>query len=252
LTKEFLPIWIDEYTIHSYESDKRALATPTALLQFMQESAWNHAEHLNLGFSHLSPKGLAWVLARLSLKVEKFPRWHTRVKLETWPSGLDRLLAHRDFRISSSEGLLAVGSTSWLVIDVENRRPQRTSSYFEFEQWEAERVFSQFTGKIPQLQHSSAESARKVYFSHLDVNGHVNNVRYLEYVIDSFPLDFITEHDLALLEMNFLAEALYGDSIRVKTQNNGDLSFLHSVQRQNEDDELCRLKTTWKKAKPES
>ena len=243
---EMKRIWTDEYKIHSYESDKSARATAIALLQYMQESAWNHAEHLQLGYSHLSPKGLAWVLARLSLKITTLPHWHENIILKTWPSGRDKLFAYRDFRISSPGGeALAIGSTTWLVIDIKRRRPQRTESYFQIEQWDAERVFPHFTGKIPPLERSDAVSSRNVYFSHLDVNGHVNNVKYLEYVIDSFDHDFLVNHKLKSLEMNFLAEALYGDVIDIKTQQTKNLSYLHSLQRHAKGGELCRLKTNW-------
>ena len=243
----FKRIWTDDYAIHSYESDLNAKATPTALLQFMQESAWNHAEHLQLGFSHLAPKGLAWVLARLSLKITTLPKWHEKITLETWPSGRERLFAHRDFRISSLDKVLALGSTSWIVIDIERRRPQRTESYFQLDQWDAERVFPQFTGKVPQLTGADSTSTQRVKFSHLDVNGHVNNVKYLEFVIDSLPYDFLVEHQMTSLEMNFLAEALYGDTIEIKSQEIGHLSYLHSLQRKHKGDELCRLKTIWRK-----
>ena len=246
---EYKRIWTDDYTIHSYESDKNAKATPIALLQFMQESAWKHAEHLDLGLTHLSPKGLAWVLARLSLKINSLPEWHEKIVLETWPSGLDRLLAHRDFRISSQTNqILAVGSTSWLVIDVERRRPQKTSSYFYLDQWDGERVFPRFTGKVPPVNNADPASDHQVYYSHLDVNGHVNNVKYLEFVLDSLPMYFLAKYHLSALQMNFLAEALYGDTIEIKTQENGDLSYLHSLYRKQQGDELCRLNTIWEKA----
>ena len=245
---EFKRTWTDDYLIHSYESDKSTRATPIALLQFMQESAWNHAEHLQLGFTHLSQKGLAWILARLSLKITQLPRWHKKIILETWPSGLERLFAYRDFRISSEDKKeLAIGSTSWITIDVERRRPQKTDTYLNLQTSDAERVFPQFTGKIPAISDIDSVSHRKVYFSYLDVNGHVNNVKYLEFVIDSLPFDFLNDHHLELLEINFLAEALYDDIIEIKTQRTSDLSFVHSIQRQHEGDELCRLKTSWVK-----
>jgi len=79
------------------------------------------------------------------------------------------------------------------------------------------------------------------------VNGHVNNVKYLDYVVDSFGHDFLVKHHLKSLEMNFLAEALYGDVIDIKTQQTGDLGYLHSLQHQVKGDELCRLATTWAK-----
>ena len=246
---DFKRVWIKDYRIHSYESDSTTRASVCALLQFMQESAWNHAEHLQLGFSHLMAKGLGWVLARLSLRINAMPHWGEVITIETWPSARDKLFAYRDFRIRSQDGeILALGSTTWFAMDIKRRRPRRTDSYFQIEQWDAERVFPEFPAKVPPLERTDMQTSHQVYFSHLDVNGHVNNVKYLEYVIDSLPVDFLANHFIASRDMNFLAEALHGDVIDIKTQQDDDLVFLHSLQRQNKGDELCRLKTTWEKA----
>jgi hypothetical protein len=69
-----IDLWIDEYKIHSYEADIKGHATIPFLCQFMQESAWNHAEHLGVGFSHLIEKNSAWVLSRQLIAIDLFPR----------------------------------------------------------------------------------------------------------------------------------------------------------------------------------
>ncbi|MBN1559654.1 hypothetical protein JW998_05350, partial [candidate division KSB1 bacterium] len=85
MQKHYLRTWSDTYKIHSYESDLSAKTSITAILQFMQESAWNHAEHLDLGYSHLRARNLAWVMARLSLRVVALPLWHETIVVETFP-----------------------------------------------------------------------------------------------------------------------------------------------------------------------
>ncbi|MBN1482139.1 hypothetical protein EH223_07775 [candidate division KSB1 bacterium] len=248
MAKTYQRIWIDTYKIHSYESDLTTRASSAALLQFMQESAWNHAEHLELGYSHLFEKNLAWVLARLSLHTSSLPTWHSTIKLETFPSGLDKLFAYRDFRILDSAGNpLAVGTTTWLVIDIERRRPQRTESYFHVRDWgDYAHAFPGFAPKVDSVSQPDSISRRTVRFSHLDVNGHVNNVKYLEFVLDAFPLDFLTNNMLVTLDMNFINEALYDDTVAIHTQHIQDY-YLHSLFRDNGKTELCRLKTRWRK-----
>ncbi|MBN1465527.1 hypothetical protein JXA02_07190, partial [candidate division KSB1 bacterium] len=80
---------------------------------------------------------------------------------------------------------------------------------------------------------------------HLDVNGHVNNVRYLEFVLDSFDFHFRTTRHLVQVDMNFLNEAVYGDVVQIRSQR-CDGFYLHALCR-DDGPELCRIKTTWDK-----
>jgi len=248
MTKKYQMVWKDDYTIHSYEADVKSRASAASLLQFMQESAWNHAEHLELGYSHLIDKNLAWVMARLKLRIHSFPSWHTRITLETWPTALDKLFAYRDFRIRSQDNsVLALGTTTWLVIDVNTRRPRRTSSYFHLEHDDQEQALGHFADKVAPVESCDSTSERKVTFSHLDVNGHVNNVKYLEYVIDNYSYDFLNAHHLYELEMNFLNEALLGDTLNIRTRHVDERTHIHSLSNVKDKRECCRIKTIWEK-----
>lgn len=242
----FQRIWKDNYRIHSYEADMSGRATVPALLQFMQESAWNHAEHLELGYSHLIKKNLAWVMARLSLHIQQLPIWGDDIYLETWPSERDKLFAYRDFRLTTdTDEVLALGTTTWLVIDIQSRRPQRTESYFHIPDWEFHRALPGFAPKVPAPQHIDTTTERRVFFSHLDVNGHVNNVKYLEYFMDSFPTEFLQQHQLVQADLNFIAEALVLNEVLVQTQQLENSTFVQRLIRKQGAQELCRAKTMW-------
>ncbi|MBN2256145.1 MAG: hypothetical protein JW736_10585, partial [Deltaproteobacteria bacterium] len=85
----------------------------------------------------------------------------------------------------------------------------------------------------------------RVSYRDLDMNEHVNNVRYIEWIIDSFPLEFLRNHTLKELEINYLAEALYADEISLGHENRGPLTFLHSMTRPIDNTHICRARTTW-------
>jgi acyl-ACP thioesterase len=91
------PEWKTQQVICSYDVDPQLQVRLPVLCRFMQEAAYHHAEHLDLGHSHLSARRLAWVLARQRIVVEQLPQWGDTVRLRTWPSGRDRLFFYRDF-----------------------------------------------------------------------------------------------------------------------------------------------------------
>ncbi|RPI03189.1 MAG: hypothetical protein EHM72_02155 [Calditrichaeota bacterium] len=237
------------YKIHSYETDVTGKARVTSLLNYMQESAWNHAEALNVGYSHLIEKKLVWVLARLRLKIFQFPQWGDTVTLKTWPSGYDRLCCFRDFLFTNSQMELAHASSTWIVVDLVNRRPQRTESYINLDVEHPPPVFAEFVPKIGAIEAANVVSHTRVQYSDLDVNSHVNNVKYIEFLFNSFSEEFLSQHRLEDLTVNYMNEALLNDEISIRTHQHQDHLFFHLLTRGKDKVEILRAQTNWQATK---
>lgn len=237
--------WRTEHTICSYDVDPRLTARLPALCGFMQEAAYHHAEHLGLGYSHLMPKNLGWVLARQRIEISQLPTWGDVVKLRTWPSGRDRLFFHRDFEITDGAGnLLLLASTAWFVIDVEKRQRVGSDFYLDSDLPEVgNKVFDSKLGRLKSCGCEGDESIT-VNYGDLDMNGHVNNVRYIEWVLNNLPLEFHQAHDLLTLEVNYLAEAVYGHSVSVCSNETEPLHFNHGILA--DGTELFCARSVWK------
>ncbi len=234
-----------DFTIASYNADFEGKGTMQALMQFMQEIAWEHAEHLDLGFSHLMEQNLAWVLARLKIKVIEFPNWQDTVKVKTWAAGKDNLFWYRDFYIyDSNQNVLAKATTDWVIINLETRRPHRADKMFRVEIDVPERVFDKKLGKLSAVTSEEIKYKKQVSYSDLDLNDHVNNVKYVEWILDSYPREFFDENKIDTVEVNYLGEAMYGETIFVNSILD-NLSHLHSVKREADKKELLKAKITW-------
>ena len=87
----------------------------------------------------------------------------------------------------------------------------------------------------------------KVKISDLDVNLHTNNVNYLKWTIDSYDFEFMINHAPTSVEINYLAESKAGDRIYIRTSEDTDskLIYYHSVIRENDNKELCRIMLGW-------
>ena len=245
----FKPVWQDEYQVHSYQVNMLNQLRCNVLCQFMQESAWHHAEHLQLGYTDLMRKQLIWVLSRQRIRIHRLPRWQETLTVETWPTDRDTLFCYRDFRISDADHqILALASTSWAAIDMQTHRLRPTADYF-IQNFRAsqERAFEdRELQKIAVPENVDEQQCFFVRFRDLDPNGHVNNVAYLEWILDGFSLKHRQAMQLQEIEINYLAEAFYGDQITVQQSGKSD-HFMHSLQRQNEHS-ICRATTSWKSA----
>jgi medium-chain acyl-[acyl-carrier-protein] hydrolase len=238
--------WADDYTIHSYELDAEGRTTLAALCRFMQESAWRHAEHLEMGYSRFLEKNLVWILSRQRIQIELYPRWGDTVTVRTRPTGKDRLFCYRDFILSdSSDRIIGRAATMWFAIALTTRAPQRTDVYFHVPIPDDGTLPSPTRlRKLSPLNTYKHKKTVQVAYSDLDTNHHVNNVRYVDWIFDSFADDFLKTHTLKELEINYLSESLCRDEIMVCAQENGT-TFHHRLVRRSDDAELMRARSSW-------
>ena len=244
---DFIKVWKNTYTIHSYQVDISGKATIAALCQLLQESAWQHAEHMGLGFSHLREKNFIWVLARQLVRISSYPEWGDTIEVHTWPTGKDRIFCYRDFRILEPNGsTVAEASTSWFVIDLVARKPQKTALYYQLKLAEdVETVFPNRLNKLETLQSEDFTKSIRVSYGDLDMHKHVNNVRYIEWIMNCLPLEFMNTYLLKEIEINYMSEASYGDEIAVSYEKKGKSDFFHKIVRKSDNTEICRAKTDW-------
>jgi len=243
--------WEDEYSIPFGEVDTKNEVFLFHLWNLMQETAWNHATHLKVGYSDLVEHQYFWVLSRLSIQMEEYPRWGDRIKIKTWLAGIGRLFALRHFSIAGSRGdILGTAKSAWLVLDLKSRKPQRIEPIFKHLRHLLDHLPSaEEPEKIPDSVHPREENLFKVRYSDIDMHHHVNNTKYIEWILDSYPFEMHRKCYIHTFEINFLAESSHGDEISVHTEPFGDSppAFLHSVFRKNDGRELCRARVSWKR-----
>ncbi|HCK99952.1 MAG TPA: hypothetical protein DHW42_07625 [Candidatus Marinimicrobia bacterium] len=238
----------DQYRIHSYEIDLSKQLRFSSLIRYMQESAWKNAEQLGFGFSALISKNLAWVLTRMIVTIDRMPGWNESLKINTWHSGKDQIFAYRDFNFfDQKERELGRATSSWCVIDINSRRPVPVDQAFDILLPDhPNHMFADRPGKIADLKNNHSKWATLVGYQDLDVNEHATSSRYIDWLFETFDLDFLKTRTVSQLEINFLAEARFGKEIIVQTEKLTDSEYLHRISQKETDIEICRAKTVWK------
>lgn len=239
-----IPLEHADYAIHSYHTDVKQQVNLPSLFLFLQESAWHHAAVNDFGWEALNRINCIWALARIKVLLYKYPAWTETVRLETWSKPPEPLMAYRDFEVRDGKGDLVLSATSaWLVIDATTRRPQRVSvlgnCFPILEGREAIRGSLQRIAQAPADQQGPVHS---VPFSAIDINGHVNNTNYVKWVLDAFPFDYLRQHNVYDIEINYLQESRQGDQYRINTEETAPNEYLCNIIRQNDGKELVRMK----------
>ena len=186
------------------------------LLKILQDVAWIHGGHLGHGFDAMLSRGWIWVLARQKLVVSGWPEWGDSVDVRTWVRPFNGLLALRDYEIWTGERKLGESAASWLVLDADTRRPLRLSAGEGAFATRAEGGLGLNPAKIAATEDLRPLAQFKVQTSDLDVNGHVNNVRYAQWILDAAPASAHRAYSVREYEVNFLAESRVGDHVTIE------------------------------------
>lgn len=178
-----------------------------------------HSTERDFGMNYLNTINKTWVLSRLAIEMTEMPRQYDRFVVETWVESAMKFFTNRNFRIASSDGgkVYGYGRSVWAMIDTRTRLPQNILEVHDgkINDWiESEKECP--IGKISRVKMGDgAEYVRTIdtYYSDVDVNGHVNSVKYIEHVLDLFDLDWYSSHDIRRFEMAYVAESHEGDQL---------------------------------------
>ncbi len=193
------------------------------LLRVAEKSAITHG----FGYDAVHKRNTAWVLSRLLVEIPDMPHTGQKYSIDTWVSRIYRQFTDRLFAIRNEDGSpLGYASSVWALIDIENRQPVNLEDLDSPEFHEAvdtaEIPISTFT-RSRLRPNGEPQRVIDVMQSDLDINGHLNSIRYLQMAIDSIYNIYKEELDIRAntprrVEMTYAAETFYGDQLFVYTE----------------------------------
>lgn len=225
--------FLAHYPVRAYEIGPAGHTSLQTVCNYMQDAAGDHAERLGVSVEQLLPQGLTWVMRRLHIQLHHLPHLHDVVEVETWPSGRNRLMATRDFYLRSGDAELGRATSAWLVLDIERRRPIRLpQQIIDIPLAERPRALEDPFDRLPEPDAVAHTCLFSVRYSDLDLNGHVNNVRYIEWAVESIPQHALDGRRIVDHEVEFRAETVHGDAVVVETSAEQDGVYVHRLSHQ--------------------
>ena len=209
-------IWTQRYDVNTLVLSAQKRLGLVGLLKILQDVAWIHGGHLGRGFEAMMSRGWIWVLARQKVSVSRWPTWGETLDVRTWARPINGLLFLRDYEIWSGGEKMGESTASWLVLDAETRRPVKASMDKAALVTRSEGTLDLEPAKIAARDDLAPLARFEVRNSDLDVNGHVNNIHYAQWILDATPAGAHRTHEVADYEVNFLAETRVGDEIAIE------------------------------------
>ncbi len=208
-------VWNQIFHITSYLVNPQKKLGIYSLLNLLQDAAWMHATQLGHGHDETLKGKTAFVLTRQKVMMESWPGWGETISIRTWVRPLQGPFATRDFEILKNDKIIGSCSTSWILMNLETRSAvlgdlgvipfeSRTDYKLPYE-----------ARKVSIKDELESRSTFEVRNSDLDMNEHVNNTRYVQWILDSIPREWHSQFALHEYEVNFLAETHAGDKVEI-------------------------------------
>ncbi len=202
---------IDNIRIRHHECDPHGRLKLHCLMDYLQNAAAEHADMLGFGMDDLGQRNLIWVLSRLKLTIARMPRLGEKLTVETYPTGVEKIFALRQYCIRSESEILVGGTGAWLVLDRRSYRimpPDRVMTP-DMPLNESEERFHPLPGKLPPHGAAGQQQSFRAGWADTDLNDHLNNAVYARYLTDLFP----SVPDFSTVQINFVKSAKPGDSV---------------------------------------
>ena len=134
--------------------------------------------------------------------------------------------------------MIGKATTSWLMIDGKTKRPIRTDILAQrLPHIEATYAIDEPCGKIENISNPEFINEVKVGYTDIDINQHLNNVRYIEYILNCFPTELYRTNRINRLQVNFLSESRYNDQIRLYKANAGEVNSKYYIEGINQNEQ---------------
>jgi acyl-ACP thioesterase len=239
-----------QFELRYFEMNKLGLASPTTILALLEETAADHCFSIDHSLYDLNKNNVGWVLMSGVVQIDRYPNYKEKITIRTWLSSYSSIKGYRENIIFDEQhNIIGRAKGLWVFFDIERRRPIPIFDAIK-EKWSFHNEASITTDikkKIEAIDLSIHLKKFKVNRFDTDMNKHVNNIRYLQWVIESIPEDIVDNYYLHTIDGRFIAEAQYGDTILSLTnEDTEEHSFMHTIKIEGSNKVCATAKSTWK------
>lgn len=270
-------IYRQSFVIRSYETGPDKTATMETIMNFLQETALNHVSSSGVGGEgfgatrEMEIRRLIWVVTRIHIQVEKYSSWGDVVEIDTWVDAAGKNGMRRDWviRDRNTQKIITRATSTWVVMNRETRRLSKIPDEVknEIQPFYRNRVALDEEDinneKIEKLNNHTAQRVQSELaprWSDMDANQHVNNVKYIGWIMESVPIGVLEDYSLTSLTIEYRRECRLSNVLESLTSikpeadeertthsvtSMEDLECTHLLRMQADDAEILRARSIW-------
>ena len=208
----------ETFTLRPRDCDLNEKWRPSAILETMQDVAGTHSMLLGCGREVLVKKNIVWVLSRSELHMDRYPSVSEKITVHTFPTPTRICFFPRYYIFTDARSeMVGKAGTLWLLLDLATRRmlpPGEVGKLIPDNKDLS--VPMNLPATVGQLQGEEFVSEYRPVYTDLDVNGHVNNTRYVDWLCNALGIDLMKEYEPDHIILNYNHEVLPGDLVHLR------------------------------------
>ena len=224
-------IYQEKIFVNSNDVDDHFDLKISTIFKYLQQAATNHAELIGLGMKDTVDKGMFWVITRMHVKILKMPTMLETLTVTTHLSDLMMFVFPRHYQVYNEKGeLCIVASAAWVLLDT-NTHKVISKLDFAYDGTSLPEDIG-LPNKVIYDDLTKVET-RQVRYGDIDLNGHLNNTKYIDYIIDTHDINFYKKYRVNEILINYEKEIKNSDNVDIYTDGNmpeivvGDVSGAH-------------------------
>ena len=228
------------FIISNNDVDNKFELKVPAIFRYFQDIALLATEEVGVDSISLSQKNIDWVITRMAVEIKRLPKCDEEINVHTYPGKDMAMLYPRFFFITDKENNIIIRASSiWALIDNNTRKvivDRDVIAKLPMEKYDDELPLPE---KIAIPSDSRFIEKRTIHYSDLDFNSHMNNVRYVELLMDTHDSNFYKENRAAFITLNYIKEIKEKEAVDVfsnasipetiSVNSNNELAFLGRI-----------------------
>jgi len=219
------------------------------LMNYFEEVALLQSEKCNVGFKYYMENHVIWMLHKWNISIFQYPGFGQQIRIQTLPVSVSGFMGYRKFWVYDANGaIMASADSAWIFLNTQTKRPARINddmkhAYGHFGKPDAKMEFP----LVAEVNNPAYRKTFEVQKSDIDMNNHVHNTRYVHWALETLPEDFLREHRLVNLVVEYKKETTLGQVIASEAEilaENGLTVCVHQISNRG-NNTACVLSTQW-------
>lgn len=209
----------ENYNVLAHDSEPRGTMRNGAYLKYMQETANHQLRDEKPSYYELFDSGFAFILSRINIKIFKPLYRYDSFESLSWHCPSKGVMFQRCYELRKDNELFACANSVWALVCVEDGSIKKVGD-FDTDKYTTDKALDTVQSlrfRIPKNVDMKFVGTKRVMYSEVDVNMHLNNRFYPDFICDFMEnIDdlFVTE-----MSISFISEAPLGCELEVYRSN---------------------------------
>ena len=210
-----------EFIVSNNDVDYRFQLKVANIFRYFQDVALFATQDMGVDSISLSKRNIDWVITRMDVEISRLPKCNEKITVCTYPGKDLAMLYPRFFLIfDENKKVIIRASSIWALINAKDRKVIVDREVITKLAPETSEYELPLPSKVTASEDKMLLETRKIHYSDLDFNCHMNNVHYVELLMDTHDFDYYKTHHPSFISLNYIKEIKEKDSVSVFSDRN--------------------------------